>query len=130
MTMDSRDILIGHINDGIDTTQIGDNSNKSILVRGCDPEMGRRQLSYYPQSWVIQKWFRLQMMMILSPNYREKSGRLFSLHLEHVDMMREHYLFQVVVHKQKVGGLQSIGNWFENIKVKILILLKLPMNVK
>ena len=38
--MDSRDILIGHINDGIDTTQIGDNSNKSILVRGCDPEMG------------------------------------------------------------------------------------------
>ena len=38
--MDSRDILIGHINDGIDTTQIGDHSNKSILVRGCDPEMG------------------------------------------------------------------------------------------
>ena len=37
--MDSRDILIGHINDGIDTTQIVDNSNKSILIRGCDPEI-------------------------------------------------------------------------------------------
>ena len=44
MTMDSRDILIGSINDGIDTTQIGDNSNKSILARGCDPEMGRRAI--------------------------------------------------------------------------------------
>ena len=48
MTMDSRDILIGHINDGIDTTQIGDNSNKSILVRGCDPEMGRRAIKLLP----------------------------------------------------------------------------------
>ena len=46
--MDSRDILIGHINDGIDTTQIGDNSNKSILVRGCDPEMGRRAIKLLP----------------------------------------------------------------------------------
>ena len=48
MTMDSRDILIGYINDGIDTTQIGDNSNKSILVRGCDPEMGRRAIKLLP----------------------------------------------------------------------------------
>jgi len=48
MTMDSRDILMGHINDGIDTTQIGDNSNKSILVRGCDPEMGRRAIKLLP----------------------------------------------------------------------------------
>ena len=47
--MDSRDILIGHINDGIDTKQIGDNSNKSILVRGCDPEMGRRAIKLLPQ---------------------------------------------------------------------------------
>ena len=46
--MDSRDILIGHINDGIDTTQIGDNSNKSILVRGCDPVMGRRAIKLLP----------------------------------------------------------------------------------
>ena len=46
--MDSRDVLIGHINDGIDTTHIGDNSNKSILVRGCDPEMGRRAIKLLP----------------------------------------------------------------------------------
>ena len=44
--MDSRDLLIGNINDGIDTTQIGDNSNKSILSRGCDPEMGRRAIKF------------------------------------------------------------------------------------
>jgi len=44
MTKDSRDILIERINDGIDTKQIGDNSNKSILARGCDPEMGRRAI--------------------------------------------------------------------------------------
>ena len=46
--MDSRDILIGRINDGFDTTQIGDNSNKSILSRGCDPEMGRRAIELLP----------------------------------------------------------------------------------
>ena len=48
MTMDSRDILIGHINDGFDTAQIGNNSNKSILSRGCDPEMGRRAIKLLP----------------------------------------------------------------------------------
>ena len=48
MTMDSRDILIGRISDGIDTTQVGDNSNKSILARGCDPEMGRRAVELLP----------------------------------------------------------------------------------
>ncbi|MCH2023940.1 MAG: hypothetical protein MK207_15800 [Saprospiraceae bacterium] len=47
--MDSRDILIGRIKDGIDTTQMGDNSNKGILVRGCDPEMGRRAIKLLPQ---------------------------------------------------------------------------------
>ena len=47
-TMDSRDLLIGNIIDGIDTTQIGDNSNKSILSRGCDPEMGRRAIKLLP----------------------------------------------------------------------------------
>jgi len=46
--MDSRDLLIGNINDGIDTTQIDDNSNKSILSRGCDPEMGRRAIKLLP----------------------------------------------------------------------------------
>ena len=42
--MNSRDILIGHISDGIDNKQVGDNSNKSILARWCDPEMGRRAI--------------------------------------------------------------------------------------
>ncbi len=44
MKINSRDILIEHIRDGIDNTQVGDNSNKSILARGCDPEMGRRAI--------------------------------------------------------------------------------------
>ena len=44
MKINSRDILIGHISNGIDNTQVGDNSNKSILARGCDPEMGRRAI--------------------------------------------------------------------------------------
>ena len=44
MKINSRDILIGHISDGIDNAQVGDNSNKSILARGCDPEMGRRAI--------------------------------------------------------------------------------------
>jgi len=48
LKMDSRDILIGRINDGLDTTPTGDNSNKSILSRGCDPEMGRRAMKLLP----------------------------------------------------------------------------------
>ena len=46
--MDIRDILMGRISEGIDNTQIRDNSNKSILVRGCDPEMGRRAIKLLP----------------------------------------------------------------------------------
>ena len=42
--MDTRDRLMGLISNGIDVTQINDNSNKSILIRGCDPEMGRRAI--------------------------------------------------------------------------------------
>ena len=42
--MDTRDRLMGLISNGIDVTQISDNSNKSILIRGCDPEMGRRAI--------------------------------------------------------------------------------------
>ena len=42
--MDTRDRLMGLISDGIDVTQISDNSSKSILIRGCDPEMGRRAI--------------------------------------------------------------------------------------
>jgi len=48
LKIDSRDILIGRISDGNDTTQVGDNSNKSILARGCDPEMGRRAIELLP----------------------------------------------------------------------------------
>jgi hypothetical protein len=128
--MDSRDILIGHINDGIDTKQTGDNSNKSILVRGCDSEMGRRAIRLFPPVLGNPEMVSITNDDDFINELQKKSGRLFSLHLEHVDMMREDYPFQVVVHKQKVGGLQSIENWFENIKLKILILLKLTMNVK
>ena len=46
--MDSRDRLIGQISDGIDTTQVGYNSNKSLLSRGCDPEMARRATEIFP----------------------------------------------------------------------------------
>ena len=46
--MDTRDILMGRISEGIDNTQINDNSNKSILVRGCDPEMGSRAFELLP----------------------------------------------------------------------------------
>jgi hypothetical protein len=46
--MDTRDKLMGLISNGIDNTQISDNSNKSILVRGCDPEMGRRAIKLLP----------------------------------------------------------------------------------
>ncbi|MDC0230468.1 hypothetical protein OAK19_00745 [Aureispira] len=42
--MGIRDRLIRLISDGIDVRQINDNSNKSILIRGCDPEMGRRAI--------------------------------------------------------------------------------------
>lgn len=35
---------MGLISNGIDVTKISDNSNKSILIRGCDPEMGRRAI--------------------------------------------------------------------------------------
>jgi len=39
-----RDFLINRISDGIDSIHVSDNSKKSILVRGCDPEMGRRAI--------------------------------------------------------------------------------------
>ena len=46
--MDLRDKLINDISDGIGSSQVGDNSNKSILARGCDPEMGRRAVELIP----------------------------------------------------------------------------------
>ncbi len=39
---------MGLISDGIDVTQISDNSNKSILIRGCDPEMGQFAIDILP----------------------------------------------------------------------------------
>ena len=46
--MDLREKFINDISDGIGPTLIGDNSNKSILARGCDPEMGRRAVELLP----------------------------------------------------------------------------------
>jgi len=46
--MDLREKFINDISDGIGLTLIGDNSNKSILARGCDPEMGRRAVELLP----------------------------------------------------------------------------------
>jgi hypothetical protein len=46
--MDLREKFINDIRDGIVPTPIGDNSNKSILARGCDPEMGRRAVELLP----------------------------------------------------------------------------------
>jgi len=42
--MDTRDRLMRLISEGIGVAQIINNSNKSILIRGCDPEMGRRAI--------------------------------------------------------------------------------------
>ena len=39
-----QDILINLISEGIDSMHVSDNSKKSILIRGCDPEMGRRAI--------------------------------------------------------------------------------------
>ena len=36
--------LIERISDGYDNTMVSDNSKKSILTRGCDPEMGKRAI--------------------------------------------------------------------------------------
>ena len=46
--MDSRDKLINQIREGKDKSPVSDNSNKSILVRGCDPVMGRRAIELIP----------------------------------------------------------------------------------
>lgn len=47
-TMDSRDELMNQILTTNDTIQVGDNSGKSILARGCDPEMGKRSGKVLP----------------------------------------------------------------------------------
>ena len=47
--MDSRDKLINHIREGKGNSPISDNSNKSILARGCDPIMAERAIELMPQ---------------------------------------------------------------------------------
>lgn len=46
--MDSREKLINQIRGSHDTRQVSDNSDKSILARGCDPEMGERAMEIIP----------------------------------------------------------------------------------
>ena len=46
--MDSREKLISQISEGIDKKQSNDNSNKSILARGCDPRMAQRAIELIP----------------------------------------------------------------------------------
>lgn len=46
--MDSRDILMQRITNGYDTIGVENNESKSILARGCDPEMGKRSVEVLP----------------------------------------------------------------------------------
>jgi hypothetical protein len=46
--MDLRDELINHIREGKDKSPVCDNSDKSILARGCDPVMGKRAIELIP----------------------------------------------------------------------------------
>ncbi|MBT4776422.1 MAG: hypothetical protein HOL28_01935 [Crocinitomicaceae bacterium] len=46
--MDLREKLISQISEGIDKKQSNDNSNKSILARGCDPRMAQRAIELIP----------------------------------------------------------------------------------
>lgn len=47
--MDTRDILMQQIANGYDTTGATNNESKSILARGCDPEMGKRSSEFLPK---------------------------------------------------------------------------------
>ena len=47
--MDTRDILMQQITKGIDTVNVTNNESKSILARGCDPEMGKRSAEVLPE---------------------------------------------------------------------------------
>ena len=91
--MNSRDILINLISDGIDTSMIGDNSDKSILVRGCDPEMGKRAMELLPPILGNPEMYSVTNDDDFISNYKENNGQLFTLHEEPVDMMRQNHLF-------------------------------------
>ena len=47
------------------------------------------------------------MMMISSENYSGKNGQLYTLHQEHVDMLHQNFLFQVVERLQMTGGVEQ-----------------------
>jgi len=47
--MDTRDILMQQIANGYDTVGVTNNQGKSILARGCDPEMGKRSSEVLPK---------------------------------------------------------------------------------
>lgn len=47
--MDTRDILMQQIANGYDTVGATNNESKSILARGCDPEMGKRSSEVLPK---------------------------------------------------------------------------------
>ena len=88
--MDTRDKLMGLISDGIDVTQISDNSNKSILIRGCDPEMGRRAIE-------------LLTPVLGNPEMVAVTNDDDFITELHKKTIRYNHLFQVVVPKLKVG---------------------------
>jgi hypothetical protein len=46
--MDSRNNLIHQIKTGLDKIPVSDHSKKSILARGCDPQMGVRAVQLIP----------------------------------------------------------------------------------
>ena len=46
--MDSREKLISQVSEGIVKKQSNDNSNKSVLARGCDPIMAQRAIELIP----------------------------------------------------------------------------------
>ncbi|MCS5664163.1 MAG: hypothetical protein NZ604_07750 [Flavobacteriales bacterium] len=106
--MDTRDRLMRLISDGIDVMQISDNSNKSILIRGCDPEMGRRAIELLTPVLGNPEMVSVTNDDDFIKELQKKSGQLFILHQEHVDMIQQNHPFQVVGHKRKVGDLQSI----------------------
>ncbi|MDP3557190.1 MAG: hypothetical protein Q8T03_07435 [Bacteroidota bacterium] len=49
VSMNTRDILMQQIANGYDTVGVTNNEGKSILARGCDPEMGKRSSEILPK---------------------------------------------------------------------------------
>jgi len=98
MKINSRDILIGHISDGIDNAKVGDNSNKSILARGCDPEMGRRAIELLSPILGNPEMLSVTNDDDFIIELKRKKWTVIHLHQERVDMMLLNHPFQVIVH--------------------------------